>query len=84
MDLINESSKSNISNLSSIRKEFKVEYYLGVEFMLFLGRMISQSLFIVMSFVGVISIIPIFILFLIMLMANSIKLQNNTQQNFKD
>lgn len=76
VDLINDNSKANISNLTSIRKEYKVEYYLGVEFMLFLGRMISQSLFIIMAFVDAIYIIPIFIIFIILLMINSIKLQN--------
>lgn len=76
VDLINNNSKANISNLSLIRKEYKVEYYLGIELMLFLGRMISQSLFIVMAFVDAIYIIPIFIIFLVMLMFNSIKLQN--------
>lgn len=78
-DLINDNSKANISNLASIRKEYKVEYFLGVEFMLFLGRMISQGLFIVMAFVNVIYLLPIFILFLIMFMVSSIKLQTNLQ-----
>lgn len=78
VDLINENSKANISNLSTIRKEYKVEYFLGVEFMLFLGRMLSQSLFIIMAFIDIIYIIPIFIVFLIMLMYNSIKLQTYT------
>lgn len=78
-DLINDNSKANISNLVLIRKEYKVEYYLGVEFMLFLGRIISQSLFIIMAFVDVLYIIPIFIFFLIMLMIHSIQLQKNCQ-----
>jgi len=78
VDLINSNSKANISNLDLIRKEYKVEYYLGIEFMLFLGRIISQSLFIMMAFIDIIYIIPIFIIFLIMLMIHSIKLQNDT------
>lgn len=74
-DIINDNSKANISNTSSIGKEYKVEYYLGIEFMLFIGRMISQALFILMAFVDVLYIIPAFIIFLLLLMFNSIKLQ---------
>lgn len=75
VDLINNTSQSNISNLEFIKKEYKVEYFLGMEISLFIGRFISHSLFILMTFVDVIYIIPIFIIFLIMLTINSIKLQ---------
>lgn len=74
-NLINGNSKYNISNLQTIRKEYKVEYYLSIELMLFIGRMISQALFILMAFVDIIYIIPTFIFFLIVLMLKSIKLQ---------
>ncbi len=80
-ELINTNSQANLSNLELIRNEYKVEYYLGVEFSLFIGRIISQSLFIFMAFINDIYIIPIFIVFLIMLMFNSIKLQNNIEKN---
>lgn len=78
VDLINGYSQANLSNLDSIRKEYKVEYYLGIEFSLFIGRLISQSLFILMAFIDSMYIIPLFIFFLIMLMINSLKLQNYT------
>lgn len=83
VDLINENSKANISNLVAIRKEYKVEYYLGVEFVLFIGRTISQSLFILMAFIDIIYVIPIFIVFLILLMFNSIKLQKSISKNIE-
>jgi len=75
VDLINNNSLANVSNLKLIKDEYKTEYYLGFEFSLFLGRIISQSIFILMAFTGVVYIIPLFVIFLIMLMINSIKLQ---------
>lgn len=75
--LINDTSQANLSNIDEIKKDYKVEYFLGTELSLFIGRFIGQSLFILMAFVDIIYIIPIFIIFLIMYMINSIKLQNN-------
>lgn len=77
-DLINGNSQANLSNLEAIKKEYKVEYYLGIEFSLFIGRFISQSIFILMAYIDIIYIIPLFIIFLILLMVNSIKLQKYT------
>lgn len=77
--LINDTSQSNLSNIDEIKKDYKVEYFLGTELSLFIGRFIGQSLFILMAFVDIIYIIPLFIVFLIMHMINSIKLQNNLQ-----
>lgn len=76
MDLINCNSLANVSNIEMIKKEFKVEYWLGAEGALFIGRVISNSLFILMAFTGADIMIYIFIIFLIMLTINSIKLQN--------
>ena len=75
IDLINCNSVSDVSNLEVIKKEFKVEYWLGTELALFIGRVISNSLFILMAFTGSDLIIYIFVVFLIMLMLSSIKLQ---------
>lgn len=75
IDLINCNSVSDVSNLEVIKKEFKVEYWLGTELALFIGRVISNSLFILMAFTGSDIIIYIFVVFLIMLMLSSIKLQ---------
>ena len=75
MDLINISSQANISNMDLIKKEYKVEYWLEIETSLFIGRIISNTLFILMAFTGVKVIIYIFVIFLVLLAINSIKLQ---------
>ena len=74
--LINKKNQEDLSNIKEIKKEYKVEYYLGYEFFLFLGRFLSQIIFIIMAFIKVEIILPIFILFLILLTTNSIQLQN--------
>lgn len=75
MDLINCNSASNASNLECLREEFKVEYWLGCEASLFVGRVISNSLFILMAFTSSDIMIYIFVGFLIMLGCSSVKLQ---------
>ena len=81
MDLINSNSSANISNLEIIKKDYKVEYWLGVEAALVLGRIISNTLFIVITFVGTDIMIYVFVIFLIMLTVSSIKLQNVIGEN---
>lgn len=81
VDLINSSSIANISNLDLIGKEYKFEYFLGNEFSLFIGRVISNSLLILMAFVNSTIIVFVLIFFLIMLMINSIRLQEYTNVN---
>ena len=76
MDLINNNSASNTSNLEIVKKEFKVEYWLGIEGSLFFGRVISNTLFILMAFTGADIMIYIFVVFLIIYTGNSVKLQN--------
>ena len=76
IDLINSNSTLNISNLEIIKKDFKVEYWLKTEASLFFGRIVSNSLFILMAFTGANVMIYIFVVFLILLTNNSIKLQN--------
>ena len=80
VDLINGNSQSNLSNIDLIRNEYKVEYFLGTEISLFIGRFISQTLFIIMAFVNDVYLIPMFIIFLIMLMINSLKLQKTVEE----
>lgn len=81
VDLINNSSIANISNLDLIGKEYKFEYFLGNEFFLFIGRVISNSLLIWMAFINSTFVILVLIFFLIMLMINSIRLQEYTKMN---
>lgn len=81
MDLINCNSSADISNLETIKKEYKVEYWLGVETSLFLGRVISNTLFILMAFTGADVMIYVFVIFLILLTSNSIKLQKVIGEN---
>lgn len=81
MDLINCNSSADISNLETIKKEYKVEYWLGVEISLFFGRVISNTLFILMAFTGADVMIYVFVIFLILLTSNSIKLQKVIGEN---
>ena len=75
MQLINTSNEANISNLSIIQKEYKVEYWLGSETALFAGRVISNSLFILMAFTGADVMIYIFAIFLVLYAIMSVNLQ---------
>lgn len=84
MDLINTSSQANISNKEIIKNEYKVEYWLGIEGSLFIGRAISNTLFILMAFTDVNVMIYIFALFLALLAINSIKLQKVMQEQEKE
>lgn len=81
MDLINCNSCLDVSNLEVIKKEYKAEYWLGAETSLFFGRVISNILFILMAFSGANIMIYIFVIFLIMLTGNSIKLQKIIGEN---
>ncbi len=74
-DLINERNVSNFSNIKSIKKEYKVEYYLSIETSLFIGRVISNVLFIFMAFTNSNYIMAIFVLFATMRAISSIRLQ---------
>lgn len=45
-ELINSTNEFNLANVAEVKKEYKVEYFVGMELFLFIGRVISQSLFI--------------------------------------
>lgn len=75
MNLINSNSQYNISNIEVLRKEYKVEYWLGIETSLFIGRVISNILFIIMAFTDFNIMIYLFVIFLALFAMNSIKLQ---------
>lgn len=79
MDLINCNSQFNVSNLNVIGKEFKSEYWIGCEAVLVIGRALGHIFFICMAFTA--NIIYIFIIFLILLTINSIKLQKVVSKN---
>lgn len=76
-DLINEQSVSNFSNIKSLKQEFKVEYFLSIETSLFIGRVISNVLFIFMAFTNSNIIMAIFVIFAIMRAVSSIRLQSS-------
>lgn len=81
MSLINTNSTLNIANIKDIKKEYQVEYWLGIECSLFIGRVISNTLFILMAFTGADVMIYVFVIFLILLTSNSIKLQKVIGEN---
>ncbi len=80
MDLINKNSEMNVSNLDIIKNKYKSEYFLYSEKCLFISRIISYSLFIIMAYTSIYAILPIFIVFLIFLIKNSIKTQKLINQ----
>lgn len=74
-DLISERNIFNFSNIETIKKEYKVEYFLTLETSLFIGRVISNTLFICMAFLSADFIMNIFIIFVILQDISVIKLQ---------
>lgn len=76
-DLINEKNVSNFSNIKSLKQEYKVEYFLSIETSLFIGRVISNVLFIFMAFTDSNVIMVIFVIFAIMRAVSSIRLQTS-------
>ena len=74
-DLITERNVFNFSNIETIKKEYKVEYFLTIETALFIGRVISNTLFILMAFLDAKFIMAIFVIFVILQAISSIKLQ---------
>lgn len=73
--LVNITSQGNLTNINEIKDKYKVEFYQFYELSLFIARFISFILFILMSFISVNYILPIFIVFLLLLMFNSIRVQ---------
>ena len=74
-DLIKERNIFNFSNIETIKKEYKVEYFLTLETSLFIGRVISNTLFILMAFLNAKFIMFIFVVFVIFQAISVIKLQ---------
>lgn len=76
-DLIRERNVFNFSNIESIKKEYKVEYFLTLETALFIGRVISNTLFILMAFLDANFIMVMFVIFVILQAISVIKLQSD-------
>lgn len=76
-DLIRERNVFNFSNIETIKKEYKVEYFLTLETALFIGRVISNTLFILMAFLDANFIMAIFVAFVILQAISVIKLQSD-------
>lgn len=78
--LISDNTQANISNKEIIKNKFKVEYWLGTEKALFLGRILSNCLFILMAVTGENIMMYIFVIFLILLSVSSVQLQKSVNQ----
>lgn len=76
-DLIRERNVFNFSNIETIKREYKVEYFLTLETVLFIGRVISNTLFILMAFLDANFIMVIFVVFVILQAISVIKLQSD-------
>ena len=76
-DLIVEKNVSDFANASYLKEEYKVEYFLSIETSLFIGRVISNILFIIMAFSNANIIMGIFVIFAIMQVISSILLQKS-------
>lgn len=74
-DLISERNIFNFSNIETIKRKYKVEYFLTLETSLFIGRVISNTLFIFMAFLDANFIMTIFVIFVILKAISVIKLQ---------
>lgn len=83
-EMINSNNQFDLSNQKELRKQYKVEYFVGLEFSIFIGRVISQSLFILMAFIENTTIMMIvFAMLLILYELNSVELNNEMQDNEK-
>ncbi len=74
-DLIRERNIFNFSNIETIKRKYKVEYFLTLEKSLFIGRVISNTLFILMAFLDANFIMAIFVIFVILQAISVVKLQ---------
>ena len=82
--MIKSNNQFDLSNQKELRKQYKVEYFVGLEFSIFIGRVISQSLFILMAFIENTTIMMIvFAMLLILYELNSVELNNEMQDNEK-
>lgn len=79
-NLISERNIVNFSNIEAIKKEYKVEYFLTLETSLFIGRFISNFLFILMAFLNAKFIMAIFVGFVILQAISIIKLQSDIEK----
>ena len=77
MELVNNSNQANLCNIEKIKKEYKVEYWLTFETYLVIGRIIGNSIFILMAYTNSNIIIMLFVVFLILFANSSIKLQRS-------
>lgn len=77
IDLVNENNQANLCNIKEIKKEYKVEYWLTFETYLVIGRIISNSIFILMAYTNSNIIIMLFVVFLILFASSSIRSQRS-------
>ena len=84
-ELINSTNEFNLANVAEVKKEYKVEYFVGMELFLFIGRVISQSLFILIAFMENSNImIIIFSMFLILYELNSAEFNDEIQKTKRE
>lgn len=82
-DLIMEKNTFNLSNMKAIKQEFKVEYFLTIETSLFIGRFISNTLFISLAFYNYNLMLVIFVLFVVIQMISVIFLNKSVNKNLE-
>lgn len=75
--LVNLTSQGNLTNIEEIKNDYKVEFYQFFELSLFIGRIISFSIFLLIAIIPVNYVLPIFILFLLGFMITSVNIQKN-------
>lgn len=80
-DLISERNIANFSNIDVIKNKYKVEYFFSLETSLFIGRVISNSLFILMLFLDANIIMLVFVIFVVSQAISVIKLQLDMNKN---
>ena len=83
--LINANNQFNLSNLDVLKKKYKAEYFIGMETFIFVGRVVSQSLFILIAFMENSNImIIIFSMFLILYELNSAEFNDEIQKTKRE
>lgn len=77
VELIIETTDMNISNKKDVKNKYKVEYFINYEFGLYIGRLISYTIFIIYGFtttkLATNLILSIFVIFMLILSIESRK-----------
>lgn len=81
--LVNGNNQANLSNIEKVKKEYKIEFWLSFETALVIGRILSNTIFILMAYTNSNIIIMVFVLFIIFYARYSIRLQKAIKEDIE-